>query len=77
MNTALIRAGVVDYINVIMAPLVVGGSNVSTLFDGEAVHNIGELVPLQLCKCKTLHDSYVQLVYKVRNDLHQISGLVT
>lgn len=65
MNSLLFREGLVDYINIVIAPLIVGGADVSTLVDGESIKNLDDLVPLRLVECKPLSNFYVQMKYKV------------
>lgn len=70
VNAELVRAGLIDYVDVVVAPLIVGGCNTSTLVDGaslETVEDLAQLRPLELLACDTLQDSYLRLRYQVRN----------
>ncbi len=70
LNTELIRAGLVDYLSLVIAPAMIGGKNTSTLMDGESLHTQDELYkikPLKLELIKELKDSYIYLKYKVLN----------
>ena len=71
MNAHLLRAGLIDRVSIVIAPLIVGGSTTATLVDGEALHSVKELnklVPLQLVDTKKLKNSYLHVLYKVIND---------
>ena len=52
-----------------IAPLLVGGKDVSTLIDGEAIScskELDNLKALELIECNQLDNSYIQLKYKVK-----------
>lgn len=69
MNAKLIRDGLVDYLSVVVAPLVVGGRDTSTLVDGESLKEMSELStlkPLELIEANKLENSYIHLVYKFK-----------
>ena len=69
LNGLFLRNDLIDYVNVVIAPLLVGGKDVSTLIDGEAISHSGELnklKALELIECNQLDNSYVQLKYKVK-----------
>ena len=68
MNGLFIRNDLIDYLNIVIAPIVIGGSDVSTLVDGESIKNDSELKlvrTLELLECNKLNNSYIQLKYKV------------
>ena len=68
LNGLFLRENLIDYVNVVIAPLLVGGHDTSTLIDGKSITKVEELdklKALQLIECNKLNDSYVQLVYKV------------
>ena len=72
MNCAFLRADLIDYVNIIVAPVLVGGRDTSTLIDGEAISSPDELAAIRtmrLIECKALNDSYVQLRYEVTHRL--------
>ena len=63
------RNNLIDYVNIVIAPLLVGGKDVSTLIDGEAISHseeLNKLKALELLECKQLDNSYIQLKYKVK-----------
>ncbi len=68
MNSIFVREKLLDYVNVVVAPILVGGRDVSTLVDGESIKSESELsnlMPLQLLECNKLNESYIELKYKV------------
>lgn len=68
MNGKFLREDLIDYVNVVIAPLLVGGRDTSTLIDGDAISKVNELnklKALQLIECNKLEDSYIQLKYKI------------
>lgn len=69
LNGLFVRENLIDYVNVVIAPLLVGGKDVSTLIDGKAIESdreLDKLRALELLECNKLEDSYVQLKYKVK-----------
>ncbi len=69
LNGLFVRENLIDYVNVVIAPLLIGGRDVSTLVDGEAISDekdLNKLRSLQLIECNKLNDSYIQLKYKVK-----------
>lgn len=69
MNGLFLRSNLIDYVNIVIAPLLVGGKDVSTLIDGESIESVRELDKLralELIECNQLDDSYIQLKYKVK-----------
>lgn len=68
LNGEFLRNNLIDYVNVVVAPLLVGGSNTSTLIDGESItksEELDKLKALKLIECKILKNSYIQLKYEV------------
>ncbi len=68
MNAKLLRAGLIDRLSLVVAPVLVGGKTTPSLIDGEAVHRVNELAklrPLKLISVKKLKHSYLHLAYKV------------
>lgn len=71
LNAAFLRQGLVDHISIVIAPLLVGGKDTSTLVDGESLHIVEELSEvraLKLVKCDILEASYVHMMYDVINE---------
>ena len=68
LNGLFVRNKLIDYVNIVIAPILIGGKDVATLVDGDSIKDDDELkrlMPLQLLECNKLEDSYVQLKYKV------------
>ena len=69
LNGLFLRNNLLDYVNIVIAPLLVGGKDVPTLIDGEAIstkEELNKLKALELTSCKQLNNSYIQLKYKVK-----------
>ena len=69
LNGLFLRNNLIDYVNIVIAPLLVGGKDVSTLIDGEAISHseeLNKLKALELLECKQLDNSYIKLKYKVK-----------
>lgn len=68
INGMFLREKLFDYVDIVVAPVLIGGKNTSTLIDGSSITNedeLGSLGVLQLENCKTLDNSYIRLRYKV------------
>ncbi len=68
LNCEFVRNKLIDYVNIVIAPILIGGKDVATLVDGESIKDESELIklmPMQLLECNQLEDSYVQLKYRV------------
>ena len=51
LNSLFVRNKLLDYVHVVIAPIIVGGSDVPTLVDGESIKNeseLNKLLPLEL-----------------------------
>lgn len=69
LNGLFLRSNLIDYVNIVIAPLLVGGKDVPTLIDGESIKSPEELYKLkalELFECNKLNESYIQLKYKVK-----------
>lgn len=69
MNGLFVRENLIDYVNIVIAPILVGGRDVPTLVDGESIKSVaelGKLRTLELTECNRLKNSYIHLKYKVR-----------
>ena len=69
LNGLFVRNKLIDYVNIVIAPVLVGGKDVPTLVDGEAIKDESELnrlLPLELLECNKLENSYIELKYKVK-----------
>ena len=66
LNFSMIKAGLIDEISICVAPMIVGGANAKTFFDGEGFDTMDEAVRLELTDSFTL-DKDLILTYKVLN----------
>ena len=68
LNAVLLREGLIDHVMIIVAPLLVGGRNTSSLIDGPSLRTEEDLMhikALNLVRCEVLQDSYLRLEYDV------------
>lgn len=68
LNGLFLRENLIDYLQIVVAPLLVGGKDTPTLIDGESITLPGELSQLKalrLMECRPLDSSYVELKYQV------------
>lgn len=68
LNSILLRNGLIDYISVFIAPIIVGGSQTSTLVDGIDICSDKDLKTIQnleLLEVNKLQNSFLHLKYKV------------
>jgi 2,5-diamino-6-(ribosylamino)-4(3H)-pyrimidinone 5'-phosphate reductase len=65
LNGALLRAGLVDGIAVIINPCLAGGYSARTLFVANDLTSRDGVIPLTLIKMEELRDGYLWLQYKV------------
>jgi len=71
LNAVLLRQGLIDHVIIVVAPLLVGGENTSSLIDGPSLKTEKELIHLKalnLVRCDILSDSYLRLEYDVINE---------
>ncbi len=79
LNSVLVRQGLVDHVWIMVAPLLVGGINTSSLMDGLSLQSEDELInlkALKLIRCEILENSYLRLEYDVVKDT-EIDPVVT
>ncbi len=70
LNAEFLRAGLIDYVSLVIAPILIGGKDTSSLIDGESLHDNNELFKtraLELESTRVLKNSYLHLIYKVLN----------
>jgi len=68
LNTALVRAGLIDRVSIVVAPILIGGRDTTAIMDGESLHSVKEIMrvkTLKLKKSRRLSNSYLHLVYDV------------
>lgn len=70
LNCEFLRENLIDYVNIVIAPILVGGSTTNTLIDGKAISKVEELnhlKALELMETHVLQNLYIHLKYKVLN----------
>ena len=68
LNEVFLRSKLFDFIDIVIAPVLVGGKATSTLIDGNSLLSPDELDNLGVLKlnsCDVLEDSYIRLRYEV------------
>ena len=68
VNGLFLREKLFDYVDLVVAPVLIGGKDTATLIDGCSLVSRDELSGLGVMKledCKVLEDSYLRLRYKV------------
>lgn len=68
LNGLLLREKLLDYVDIVVAPVLVGGKETSTLIDGTALTGADELSGLGVLRLEGVHqlrDSYLRLRYQV------------
>lgn len=68
LNGRLLRQKLLDYVDVVVAPALVGGKDTASLVDGpslQSVQQLGELGVLSLEEAQVLEHSYLRLKYRV------------
>jgi len=71
LNAIFFRNRLVDHVKIVVAPLIVGGKETSSLVDGVSLTDKSQLHLLKALKledCKKLENSYLLLEYDVIND---------
>ena len=70
LNSLFLREKLFDYIDIVVAPVLIGGKDTSTLIDGQSLlsqSELSQLKALKLEECVVLENSYFRLRYKVIN----------
>lgn len=70
MNSLLIREGLIDELSLVIAPVLIGGKDTSTLVDGKSLISEKDLMNMKALKlrdCIKLDNSYINLIYEVLN----------
>lgn len=68
LNGLFLREKLFDYVDIVIAPILIGGKDTSTLIDGKSLlleSELSQLGVLKLQECIVLEDSYIRLRYKV------------
>ena len=68
VNGIFLREKLLDYVDIVVAPVLIGGKDTSSLIDGQSLTSTDELSKLgvlRLIDCIKLEDSYLRLRYEV------------
>ena len=68
LNGLFLREKLFDYIDIVVAPILIGGKETSTLIDGKSLlseRELSQLGVLKLQECTVLEHSYLRLRYQV------------
>lgn len=68
LNGLFLREKLFDFVDIVIAPVLVGGKDTTTLIDGESIRRVGqlsELGVLELEDVRSLAGSYIRLRYRV------------
>ena len=68
VNGLFLREKLIDYVDIVVAPVLIGGRDTATLIDGSSLvsqADLSKLGVLKLIECTALQDSYVRLRYEV------------
>lgn len=68
MNAVLLRAGLIDEMSIVVAPVLIGGKETPSLVGGDSLESeedLRKLRPLRLLGVKKLNHNYLHLRYKV------------
>ena len=70
LNGLFLREKLLDYIDIVVAPILIGGKDTPTLIDGKSLlseNELSKLGVLKLQECEILKDSYLRLRYAIIN----------
>ena len=70
MNAELMRSGLIEFVSLVVAPVMVGGRDTAALLGGASLESDDDLMllkPLELVGADKLNGSYLHLRYKVLN----------
>lgn len=68
VNGMFLREKLFDYVDLVVAPLLIGGKETSSLIDGQSIvseNELSKLGVLKLVDCTVLKDSYIRVRYEV------------
>ena len=68
LNSLFLREGLIDYVDIVVAPILIGGKDTATLIDGRSLtspEELGGVGVLKLESCEALENSYIRLRYSV------------
>jgi len=67
LNNIFLRNHLIDKVNIVICPILVGGTNTSSLIGGSDVKKLSDIGILNLTKIKKLNNSYIEVFYDVVN----------
>lgn len=68
LNGLFLREKLLDYVDIVVAPVLIGGKDTATLIDGKSLlseNELSQLGVLKLQECVILENSYLRLRYEV------------
>ncbi|MCM1055732.1 MAG: dihydrofolate reductase family protein [Bacteroides sp.] len=68
LNSLFLREKLFDYVDIVIAPVLIGGKDTSTLIDGKSLtaeSELSKLGVLKLEECVILENSYLRLKYEI------------
>jgi 2,5-diamino-6-(ribosylamino)-4(3H)-pyrimidinone 5'-phosphate reductase len=68
VNGLFLRDKLLDHVDIVVAPVLIGGKDTPTLIDGKSLVSgaeLSELGVLKLMDCSALQDSYIRFRYEV------------
>lgn len=71
LNALLVREGLIDFVDVFIAPVLIGGTDTASLIGGESLEtekDLTKIKPLELSAVERYRHGYVRLKYKVLNE---------
>lgn len=71
LNGLFLHEKLIDYVHILVAPILIGGKDTATLIDGQSIRktqHLNQLGVLRLEACNILCDSYIEMKYKVMKD---------
>ena len=72
LNASWIRESLVDFVSIVIAPCLIGGTNTQSLIGGESLHtqeDLNKIRSLKLVKTTTLENSYIHLLYECSKEV--------
>lgn len=72
VNRLFLQDDLIDYVDIVVAPVLIGGKDTPTLIDGLSFttkEELSKLGILKLIECKSLNNSYLRLRYEVIHNL--------
>ena len=68
VNGLFLRGKLIDFVDILVAPVLIGGKETPTLIDGDSLktnQELNDLGVLELIGCEALNESYLRLRYRV------------